>query len=182
MVVALASATIGEAELNNIVSSRLLDPIQRIPGVGGANQFGSEFAMRIWLNPEKLQGYGLSASEVLAAVRGQNVQFAAGSFGAAPATQGQALTASVSAESRFSDRRSSSADHPAQLARRRDRAAGDVARVEIGAQTYARIVAPERQARCRFRAPARCLAPMRSQVAEAVRARMDELATSFPPG
>src|SRR3546814_17119596 len=58
--------------------------------------------MNIWLNPDKLRGYGLSASQVLAAVRGQNVQFAAGSVGAEPSPEGQAFTATVSAEGRYS--------------------------------------------------------------------------------
>src|SRR3546814_13379192 len=58
--------------------------------------------MNIWLNPDKLRGYGLSASQVLAAVRGQNVQFAAGSIGAEPSPEDQAFTATVSAEGRYS--------------------------------------------------------------------------------
>ena len=67
--------------LNNIISSRILDQIQRIAGVGSVTQFGSEYAMRIWLDPDKLQGYGLAPSAVLTAIRGQNVQFASGSVG-----------------------------------------------------------------------------------------------------
>ncbi|KAG0762394.1 hypothetical protein G6F22_018657 [Rhizopus arrhizus] len=83
MVVALQSdtPTINRDALNDIVGSRVLDQVSRIPGVGSTQQFGSEYAMNIWLNPEKMQGYGLSASQVLAAVRAQNVQFAAGALG-----------------------------------------------------------------------------------------------------
>ena len=91
----------GPAELNNIVASQVLDQIQRIPGIGSANQFGAEYAMRIWLNPDKLHAYGMSASTALDAVRAQNVQFAAGSIGSEPAAAGQAFSASVSAEGRF---------------------------------------------------------------------------------
>ena len=58
--------------------------------------------LNIWLDPEKLQGYGLSASQVLTAVRGQNAQFAAGSIGSDPAPEGQGFTATVAAEGRFS--------------------------------------------------------------------------------
>jgi multidrug efflux pump len=87
--------------LNDIISTRVIDPISRLPGVGSTRLFGSGYAMRIWLNPDKLHGYGLSATQVLNAVRSQNVQFAAGSIGASPAVEGQGYTATVSAESRF---------------------------------------------------------------------------------
>ncbi len=62
-----------------------MDPIQRLPGVGNARMFGSSYAMRIWLDPDKLHAYGLGAEEVLAAVREQNVQVSAGNIGAEPA-------------------------------------------------------------------------------------------------
>jgi multidrug efflux pump len=78
-----------------------LDQIQRIAGVGSANQFGSEYAMRIWLNPDRLHAYGLSATEVLDVIRDQNVQFASGSIGADPAVPGQQFSAPVIAEGRF---------------------------------------------------------------------------------
>ncbi len=86
MVVALQSDSeaITRDALNDIVGSRVLDQISRIPGVGSTQQFGSEYAMNIWLNPERMQGYNLSATQVLAAIKAQNVQFAAGSLGADP--------------------------------------------------------------------------------------------------
>src|SRR5262245_34724221 len=90
------------AELNNLVSSQVLDPIQRIAGVSAANQFGSSYSMRIWLNPDKLRSFRLSAGEVLQSVRGQNVQFATGAIGSAPSSPEQQITAPVSAEGRFS--------------------------------------------------------------------------------
>jgi len=103
MVVALKSdnPNIDRDRLNDIVGSQVLDQISRVPGVGSTQQFGSEYAMRIWLNPDKLQGYNLSASQVFAAISAQNVQFAAGSLGADPAVPGQGLTATVSTEGRF---------------------------------------------------------------------------------
>jgi multidrug efflux pump len=88
-------------ELNNIVASRVLDQIQRIPGVGAVVQFGSEYAMRIWLNADKLRAYNLSAAAVLAAVQAQNAQFASGALGSQPAVVGQGMTATVTAEGRF---------------------------------------------------------------------------------
>src|SRR2546430_8334283 len=80
------------AQLNNIVASRVLDQVQRIPGVGAAVQFGSEYAMRIWLDADKLRAYSLSAASVLAAVQRQNAQFASGALRAQPAVANQALT------------------------------------------------------------------------------------------
>src|SRR5947207_8291027 len=89
------------AQLNNIVASRVLDQVQRIPGVGAAVQFGSEYAMRIWLDADKLRAYRLSAASVLAAVQTQNAQFASGAIGAQPAVPDQAMTATVTVEGRF---------------------------------------------------------------------------------
>ena len=88
--------------LNDIVGARVLEQISRVPGVGSTQQFGSEYAMRVWLNPEKLQGYHLSATDVYNAIGTQNVQFAAGSVGGDPAPNGQAFTATVAAEGRYS--------------------------------------------------------------------------------
>ncbi|HWN46718.1 MAG TPA: efflux RND transporter permease subunit, partial [Steroidobacteraceae bacterium] len=90
--------------LNNIVAAQVLDPISRIPGVGQTQQFGAEYSMRIWLNPDKLRSFRMSAADVLARVRGQNVQFATGSLGEQPAVEGQQVVASVSAEAQFSSR------------------------------------------------------------------------------
>lgn len=92
MVAALRSdnPSIDRDALNDIVGSRVLEQISRVPGVGSTNQFGAEYAMNIWLNPEKLQGYNLSATQVLTAVRNQNVQFAAGSVGADPTRKASA--------------------------------------------------------------------------------------------
>ena len=71
------------SESGVFVCSQVLDPIQRIPGVSAANQFGSAYAMRIWLNPDKLRSFRISAAEVLQTVRAQNVQFATGAIGRA---------------------------------------------------------------------------------------------------
>lgn len=138
MVVALQSdtASIDRDALNDIVGSRVLDQISRIPGVGSTQQFGSEYAMNIWLNPEKMQGYGLSASQVLAAIKAQNVQFAAGSLGSDPSPQGHYFTATVSAEGRFS-----SPEQFEQIILRANADGSrvmlkDIARIAFGANNY----------------------------------------------
>ena len=93
----------------------MLDQIARMPGVGSTQQFGAEYAMNIWLNPDKLHGYGLSATQVLTAVRGQNVQFAAGSVGARRRRRRRRCSPrTVSAEGRFSIAEAVRADHPAR--------------------------------------------------------------------
>ena len=88
--------------LADIVASQIQPVISRINGIGNTFELGSEYAVRIWLNPDKLQGYGLSTTQVLNAVSAQNAQFAAGSLGADPATKGQEFTATVAADTLFS--------------------------------------------------------------------------------
>ncbi|MGH8033536.1 MAG: multidrug efflux RND transporter permease subunit, partial [Luteimonas sp.] len=165
--------------LGDLIASNVLDQVSRVPGVGSTRQFGSEYAMKIWLNPEKLQGYGLSASQVLDAVRGQNVQFAAGSVGAEPAPQGQAFTATVSAEGRFSTAEQFGgivlrANNDGTTVRLRD-----VARVEKGPGAYGNQVSYNGIPASGFAVQ---LAPGANalSVAQAVRDKMDELAATFP--
>jgi multidrug efflux pump len=183
MVVALRSSdpSVDRNALNNLIGTRVLEQIARVPGVGNTQQFGSEYAMNIWLDPEKLQGFGLSATEVLQAVRGQNVQFAAGSIGADPAPEGQGFTATVSAEGRFSTAEQFEniilrADPEGTTVRLRD-----VARVEIGASGFGFDTRYNGQPTGAFAVQ---LLPGANAltVAEAVRARMDELQPSFPAG
>ncbi|MCK9539064.1 multidrug efflux RND transporter permease subunit [Dokdonella sp.] len=183
MVVALRSENpaIDRNALNDIVGARVLDQIARIPGVGSTQQFGSEYAMNIWLDPDKLRGYGLSAGQALAAVRAQNVQFAAGAIGAQPSPESQGFTATVSAESRFSS--------PEQFENilLRTQADGtsvylrDVARVGLGAFNYGFDTQWNGKPTGAF---AIQLLPGANalNVADLVRAKMDELAPSFPEG
>ncbi len=183
MVAALRSENpqVDRNQLNDIIGSRVLDQIARIPGVGNTQQFGSEYAMRIWMDPNKLQGFGLSTSEVLAAIRGQNVQFAAGSIGTDPAPEGQGFTATVTTEGRFTS--------PEQFENIILRANSDgttvrlkdVARVGIGATSYGFDTkwngAPTGGFAVMLLPGANAL-----NVASAVRAKMDELQPSFPQG
>ena len=167
--------------LNDLIASRILEPLARVPGVGNTQHFGSEYAMNIWLDPTRLQGYGMSATQALQAVRAQNAQFAAGSIGADPAPEGQGFTATVSAEGRFSSPEEFRniilrSDADGAIVRLRD-----VARVEVGAQGYGFDAQFNGQ-------PTGAVAVMLQPganalgVAEAVTARMDELQASFPPG
>ncbi|MBA17881.1 MAG: hydrophobe/amphiphile efflux-1 family RND transporter [Sphingomonas sp.] len=124
------------SDLADYVISNVQDPVSRVDGVGQLEVFGSQYAMRIWIDPVKLAGYKLSIPEVISAVSAQNVQVSAGQIGAQPAPDTQMLNAAVSVESRLQT--------PEQFGniRLRTDVGGavvrlrDVARVEMGAEGY----------------------------------------------
>jgi len=128
--------SITSARLSDILASQIQPVIARINGVGNSFLLGSEYAVRIWLNPDKLQAYGLSSSQVLNAITAQNAQFATGSLGADPAVKGQAFTATVSGDNLFSSLKqfndilllTNSNGTVVRLS--------DVARITFGAQSY----------------------------------------------
>jgi multidrug efflux pump len=169
------------AQLNHLVASRILDPIERISGVGSANLFGSDFAMRIWLNPDKLHAYGLSAADALNAVKGQNIQVASGSIGAAPAVEGQQTTATVTTQGQFNSvqqfRNILLRTNPNGTSVR----LGDVATIGLGMQNYGfatRVNAtPVAAFGIQALPGANALQVMRS-----VNAEMAKLAKTLPPG
>ncbi len=169
------------AALNHLVASRVLDPIERVPGVGSASLFGSDYAMRIWLNPDKLHAYGLSAADALNAVQGQNIQIASGSVGAAPAVDDQQTTATVTTEGQFD----SVGQFKNILLRTNPNGTsvrlGDVARIGLGLQNYSfstRVNAtPVAAFGIQTLPDANAL-----QVIKAVNAEMARLQKSFPPG
>jgi multidrug efflux pump len=187
MVVAVEAGSSGMSSyaLDNLIASQLLDPIQRLPGVGGVRHFGAPYAMRIWLDPDKLRGYGLSASRVLNAVRSQNVQVAAGSIGAEPAPEGQGFTANVTSATRFT-----SSDEFGEVILRSSADGGtvrleDVARIELGAEAYGRNVhLRDKDSASSIAGFAIMLSPTANalDVAARVRDKMVDLAQYFPPG
>ncbi|PTT79059.1 hydrophobe/amphiphile efflux-1 family RND transporter, partial [Pelomonas sp. HMWF004] len=126
-------------DLADYVSTSVLDPLSRVEGVGEAQLFGAQYAMRIWLNPNQLNQHGLTPADVSNAVQAQNAQVSAGQIGAAPANVGQQLNATVTAQSRLQT--------PEQfrnivLKTGTDGATvhlRDVARVELGAESYATV-------------------------------------------
>lgn len=139
MIVALTSASgsLDSTDLGNIASNQVIDELRRVNGVGDVMLFGSPYAMRIWLDPEALASYNLSPSAVLAAVREENAQTAGGAIGAQPLAEGQLITANISTEGRFS-----TVEEFENIILRANTGAavvrlGEVARVEIGAQSYA---------------------------------------------
>ncbi|WP_374943374.1 efflux RND transporter permease subunit [Sphingomonas sp.] len=124
------------ADLADYIVSKVQDPLSRVPGVGNIQLFGASYAMRIWLDPVKLNGFNLTVDDVTTAVRAQNAQVSAGQIGAQPSPATQMLNATVSVQSRLQT--------PAQFAAIRLKGdaggaivrLGDVARVEIGAENY----------------------------------------------
>ncbi|WP_114240102.1 multidrug efflux RND transporter permease subunit [Dyella sp. C9] len=183
MFVALTSSNsaIDGNRLTDIVSSQVLDQIGRIPGVGSTRQLGSEYAMRVWINPDKLQGYGLSATDVQTALLAQNVQFAAGSLGSDPAVNGQGFSVTVSAEGRFVTPEEFNnvilrANPDGTVVK-----LGDVARIDFGPQSYGFAATWNGTDTGSFGVQ---LLPGANalDVATAVRAKMEELSKSFPEG
>lgn len=88
-------------DLGNYIASNLQDPISRIEGVGDFQLFGSQYAMRIWLNPAKLYSYQLTPTDIALAIRSQNVQISAGQVGGLPTREGVQLNATVIGKKRL---------------------------------------------------------------------------------
>lgn len=140
MFVALSSPkkTLNDLDLGSYVAANLLEPIRRVPGVGEALLFGTEYSMRIWLKLDKLHGYRLSPADISRAVRAQNVQLSTGELGQLPVPAGQEMTAVIVTKSRLSTPEEFGniilRTNPDGSALRLK----DVARVELGAQDYLR--------------------------------------------
>ena len=181
MIVALTSKSgaLDSTDLGNIASTQVIDELRRVAGVGDVTLFGSEYAMRIWLDPDKLASYNLSPSAVVAAIREQNAQTAGGSLGALPLQEGQQITATITTANRFETEE----EFRRVLLRADEGGAsvrlGDVARVEIGAQTYATSTTLDGQPMAgmavQLATGANALA-----TAEGIETRMEELGAGLP--
>ncbi len=121
---------------DNYAQIQLLDRLSRLDGVGNVTVFGSEYAMRLWFDPEKLSAFGLTASEVVAAVSSQNVQVAAGTLGAMPSPVGTPFQFTLNAQGRLM----TAQEFEAIVIKRGQGGAlvrlKDVARVELGSKDY----------------------------------------------
>ena len=170
--------------LSNYATINLVDSLARIPGVGNVNVFGvGQYSMRVWLDPQKLKARGLDPQDVISAVQAQSQQVTGGQIGAPPAPADQAFQYTVNVEGRLTDPGAfgnivvKAANGSGGLLTR----VKDVARVQLGAQTYSQEFHLNGQ-------PAAGIAIFQSPdanalaVATAVRARMAELARAFPQG
>jgi hydrophobe/amphiphile efflux-1 (HAE1) family protein len=168
--------------LSNYALINVLDRLKRVPGVGDVGIFGERrYAMRIWLDPERLAKLSLTASDVIQAVREQNVQIAAGRAGSPPSPEGQQLDLPLRTKGRLTSQEEFRdivirAEPGGSLLR-----LGDVARVELGAQSYSgftRLTGHPTISLGVFQLPeANAL-----DVSAAVRAELDRIAKEFPSG
>ncbi|MGH8241659.1 MAG: efflux RND transporter permease subunit, partial [Steroidobacteraceae bacterium] len=138
MVVAIydASDRTESGDVSDYLVSNLQDALGRLPGVGDVNVFGSQYAMRIWLDPTRLASFQLMPSDVIAAVEAQNTQVAAGQVGGQPAPPEQMLNATVTARARLTN---TDQFRRILVKTQRDGSTvrlGDVARVELGSESY----------------------------------------------
>lgn len=167
--------------LGDYASRTVLPEIQRIPGVGQAQLFGTERAMRVWIDPAKLVGFNLSAADVATAIRTQNAQVSSGTIGDLPNLPGQSIFATVVVNGQLSNveqfgnivLRANADGSTVRLK--------DVARIELGAQTYATSARlngkPSTGIGVQLSPSGNALA-----TATAIRKRMDELSRYFPQG
>ncbi|AGI22734.1 hydrophobe/amphiphile efflux-1 (HAE1) family protein [Pseudomonas sp. ATCC 13867] len=168
--------------ISNYALINVIDDLKRIPGVGDVSQFGSkDYSMRIWLRPDKLAQYNLTPTDVVNAIREQNSQFAAGSFGQQPMKEPQDFTYMATAQGRFTDPK----EFESVILRSDSTGASlllkDVARVELGAQDYSLVTSLNGQQNAAFGI---YLQPGANALdtAQAVRDHMAVLAKRFPQG
>lgn len=165
--------------LGNYVSANVIDSVRRVPGVGSADLFGTEYAMRIWIDPTKLTGFNLTPADVTAAIAEQNVQVAVGELAGTPSPKGVELNATITTQSRLTT--------PEQFSNillrvNQDGSSvriKDIGRVELGGADYATVARTNGKPSA---AIAIKLSPTGNALgtATAVRAKMDELAANFP--
>src|SRR3954466_14663877 len=131
-----ADGSHSQDDLAGMMVSKIQEPVSRINGVGGVQVFGSQYAMRIWVDPMKLNSYQLTMADVTSAVQAQNAQVFAGQIGNLPAPKTQELNATVSVQSRlqtpeeFGMIRLKTGEDGSVVRLR------DVARIELGAENY----------------------------------------------
>jgi HAE1 family hydrophobic/amphiphilic exporter-1 len=168
-------------DLRDYAQSNLEKVLARVPGVGEVNTFGSQYAMRVWLNPDKLTDYRLTIADVITAMRAYNVEISAGQFGGAPAVEGQRLNASIIVQNLLKTPEEFAA---IPLRTNPDGSVvriADVGRTELGTEQYDVVARyngkPAGGLAIRQAAGANALA-----TADAIRAKLDEMSRFFPPG
>jgi multidrug efflux pump len=179
--VSCTNGTMDQFAVGNFVASSVLDSVRRVPGVGEADMFGSEYAMRVWLDPDKLNSFGLTANDVTSAISAQNNDVSVGQLGDLPAVAGQQLNVTLRAQTTLRT--------PAQFSNILLRVGTDgsrvllrdVARVEFGGESYGMAVRADGQPGIGI---AIKLSPSANVLSTAigVRAKLAELSKFFPAG
>jgi len=168
-------------DLRDFAKSNLEKVLARVPGVGEVEVFGGGYAMRVWLNPEKLTDYHLTVEDVITSLKSYNVEVSAGQFGGAPAVPGQRLNASIVVQNMLS-----TPEEFANIPLRTNPDGsivriGDVGRTELGTEIYDIQVSnngkPSAGIAVRQAPDANAL-----DTADAVKAKMEEMSRFFPPG
>jgi len=176
------SDKVGILEITNFVSTTVVDAISRVSGVGNASLAGaSEYSMRIWMNPTRMDALGITADDVAAAIQQQNIQASLGQAGAPPATEGTEVQYTLVASGRLI-----SPEEFGDIVLRTGQAGAivrlrDIARIELGARDYA--------ASARFAGHDAAMMQINQapganalQTANAVVAELDRLSPQFPAG
>lgn len=169
------------ADIADYVASNISDPLSRVTGVGDHTLFGSEYAMRIWMDPGKLFSYGLTVKDVQAAIQNQNIQISSGELGGLPASKGIRLDATIIGPTRLT---SPEEFRKIILKVQPDGSQvriSDIAKVELGPQTYNTNSFYNNMPASGM---ALKLAPGANQISTeaAVRAQITQLEKFFPPG
>jgi multidrug efflux pump len=171
--------SLSASDMSDFVMNKVAEQIQRVEGVGGIEPYGAGYAMRVWLDPDRLRAYSLTPADVVGALRAQNAQFSVGQLGGMPQVANQQINATVTARGRLTT--------PEEFGNVivRGSASGavlrlrDVARVELGAGTYNFSVVYNRRPATGFgvslAAGANALA-----TADRVRARLAEMRPQYP--
>src|SRR5665213_2801821 len=183
MLVALRSTdgAMTAVDLGDYLNRNVIGELERIPGVGQAQLFSSQRAMRIWMDPDKMLGLKLTVGDIVNAINGQNAQVSAGRLGSQPNPINQQISATVIVRGQLS-----SPDQFGNIVLRANPDGStvrlhDVARIEIGADNYAFTTRVDGEPSAAIGVQ---LSPAGNALAtsEAVRARMQQLARFFPPG
>ncbi|TDA42873.1 multidrug efflux RND transporter permease subunit [Burkholderia pyrrocinia] len=175
------SGRFDEGALSDYMARSVAEELRRIDGVGRVQLFGSERAMRVWVNPQKLIDYGLSMSDLTTAIGQQNVQIAPGSLGASPALPGQRVSVPLTVQGQLTTPEEFAAVVLRANADGSRVVLGDVARVELGSQGYGFV---NRENGKPATLAGVLLSPGANAVktADALRTRMAELSKAMPSG
>ncbi|MBK1780400.1 efflux RND transporter permease subunit [Advenella sp. WQ 585] len=183
MVVGLVSedGSMTGTDLGDYAVANMRDPLSRVQGVGEIEVFGSQYAMRVWLDPDKLYSYSLVPADVVAAIQAQNAQVSAGQLGASPAVPGQQLNATITSQTllqtpeQFGEILLRTTEQGASVRLR------DVARIEMGSENYNVLSyyngSPAAGMAFKLATGANAI-----NAAEAIKAQVSELENAFPPG
>ncbi|VEA69298.1 Acriflavine resistance protein B [Serratia rubidaea] len=183
MMVAFVSTdgSMDKQDIADYIVSNLQDPLSRINGVGSMDVYGSQYAMRIWLDPDKLNSYALTTTDVVNAIKSQNAQVAVGQVGGTPSVDKQALNATINAQSQL---QTPQQFRDITLRVNQDGSLvtlGNVATIELGGENYDYLSRyngmPAAGMNIKLASGANEL-----QTDELVKAKIDELSQYFPRG